>query len=488
MPEWSIFAVVGLAIVAVVLLIVKFHVNPVIALAVGAAAIGLGGGLGATGTVETMATGFGETMAEAGLLIAWGVLIGSMLNRLGAVSRLVETLLRVFGPKGVPYAIAASFATYLQTIFVDVMIVIAAPLARRIAPRLGKAGVGIMSTVFAVSLETGIALMVPGIGAVMIAAALGIPIGQMMLWGFVVVVPTVLVTTFIMTLVMKAGFWNPEKDELAMIDDETVVEEEVRDHARSVAGATRAVPVAKGGGKVDHPADITTGVDVDELDPAVTDRSHTMPLLAQFAPLIVALALIATGAVFDILKLEVPVIQFLGAPAIALLLGVIGTALICRWALPQDDLERTLVHGFKDAGQIFALPGVGGALAGVIAATPLGELLTGYFGASAFAPILLVWVIAAILHVAVGSVTLSAMTAAGILAPVAAQLGINPVLIGLAAGAGALFLIHVTSNTFWLLQSFLGQSVRGALKSVTVGVSVSSVVALGFVLVLSVFL
>jgi H+/gluconate symporter-like permease len=188
MPEWSIFAVVGVAIVAVVLLIVRFHVNPVIALAIGAAAIGLGGGLGATGTVETMATGFGETMAEAGLLIAWGVLIGSMLNRLGAVSRLVETLLRLFGPKGVPYAIAASFATYLQTIFVDVMIVIAAPLARRIAPRLGKAGVGIMSTVFAVSLETGIALMVPGIGAVMIAAALGIPIGQMMLWGFVAVV------------------------------------------------------------------------------------------------------------------------------------------------------------------------------------------------------------------------------------------------------------------------------------------------------------
>jgi H+/gluconate symporter-like permease len=213
-----------------------------------------------------------------------------------------------------------------------------------------------------------------------------------------------------------------------------------------------------------------------------------MPLLAQFGPLIFSLLLIATGALLDIFKIEIPAIQFLGAPAIALLLGVIGTALICRWALPKDELERTLVHGFKDAGQIFALTGVGGALAGVIAATPLGDLLTGYFGASAFAPILLVWVIAAILHVAVGSVTLSAMTAAGILAPVAVQLGINPVLIGLAAGAGALFLVHVTSNTFWLLQSFLGQSVRGALKSVTVGVSVSSVVALCCVLVLSVFL
>ena len=146
------------------------------------------------------------------------------------------------------------------------------------------------------------------------------------------------------------------------------------------------------------------------------------------------------------------------------------------------------MHGFKDAGQIFALTGVGGALAAIIAAGELGDLLTSYFGASAFAPIVLVWIIAAVLHIAVGSVTLSAMTAAGILAPVAATLGLDPILIGLAAGAGALFCIHVTSNTFWLLQMFLGQSVRGALKTVTVGVSVASIVALGVVLVLSVFL
>jgi H+/gluconate symporter-like permease len=339
-----------------------------------------------------------------------------------------------------------------------------------------------------VSLETGIALMVPGIGAVMIAGALGIPIGQMMLWGFVAVVPTVLITTLILTILMRAGFWNPEKDELAMIDDESVVVEEARETARSVAGATRAVPVAARQGQHDNPADTTTGVDVDELEPASADRSRELSLFVQFLPLVVSLLLIAAGAVLDVLGIEIAVMQFLGAPAIALLLGVIGTALICRWALPKNELERTLVHGFKDAGQIFALTGVGGALAAIIAATPLGELLTDAFGASSFAPILLVWVIAAILHVAVGSVTLSAMTAAGILAPVAATLGINPVLIGLAAGAGALFLIHVTSNTFWLLQSFLGQSVRGALKSVTFGVSVSSVVALGCVLALSVFI
>ena len=90
----------------------------------------------------------------------------------------------------------------------------------------------------------------------------------------------------------------------------------------------------------------------------------------------------------------------------------------------------------------------------------------------------MVWVIAAALHIAIGSVTISAITSAGILAPAVAMIGIDPVLIALAAGAGSLFAVHVTSNTFWLLQSLMGQSTRGTLKTCTVGVSVASVVAL----------
>ena len=86
---------------------------------------------------------------------------------------------------------------------------------------------------------------------------------------------------------------------------------------------------------------------------------------------------------------------------------------------------------------------------------------------------------------AVGSVTIWAITAAGVLAPVAPAIGLDPVLIALAAGTGALFAVHVTSNTFWLLQSLLGQSVRGALKTVSFGVSVASVVGLGMTLALS---
>ena len=181
-------------------------------------------------------------------------------------------------------------------------------------------------------------------------------------------------------------------------------------------------------------------------------------------------------------------LALLSDPVVALLLGLVGTCLVGHRHLGQSALDASLSRGLRDSGQILLLNGVGGCLAGVIDQAGLGDILGEFFSANTFAPLLVVWLMAAVLHVAVGSVTISAITAAGLLAPLAPVLGVNPVLIALAAGAGSLFMVHLTSNTFWLLQSLLGQTTRGALKTCSVGVSVASVVAMGPVLALSLVL
>lgn len=493
MPEWYTLAVVGAVIVAVVIAIVRFRINPVIALGLGAAAIGLLTGLGPVSTVEVMTQGFGDVMMEAGLLIAWGVLIGSMLNEMGAITRLVESLMRVFGRRGIPYALGLSLGTYLQTIFVDVMIVIAAPLARRVAPRLGKVGTGIMGVTFAVSLEVGIVMMVPGFAAVALAGLLNVPLGIMLLCGLVVVVPTIVLSILLMTIVFRMGFWKPEKDEQVIVrDEEAERPAEAMVEVEAGAGAEARGSAGSGATSLDSTRTGTLRTSIGGVprgsNTASAREEHERPLILLFAPMLAALVLIAAQAVLTVLELEVPAMQFLGSPVIALLLAVIATGLIGRSTIGVKRVEKALVKGFQDGGQIFVLTGIGGALAAVIAEGDLGTILQGYFQTTAFAPLLLVWAMAAVLHIAVGSVTLSAITAAGIIAPVAAGMGLPPVLIALAAGAGALFCIHVTSNTFWLLQSFLDQSVRGALKTVTVGVSLASIIALGMTLILAVFI
>jgi H+/gluconate symporter-like permease len=463
MSEMAVITHTAIAIVAVVVMIVRFKFNPVVSLVVGSAYLGLATGLGVKKTIDSIMTGFGDIMAEVGLLIAFGVLMGAMLQRTGAIQRLVQALMRVFGAKRMPYALSLTIATLLQSIFLDVLLVISAPLARSLAGKVGKNGTPRMATAMAIGLECGIVLTVPGVGALALAGLLGVPLGKMLLFGLLLVIPTVAISVTIMSFLFNHGWWDSERDEQEFLgsDDET----------------TGFVPDQE-------PVDGSQGAGGVATKPTTAVRAET-PLLVLFAPLLCSLALIAVGAILDAADVHNPVVEFMSSPVVALLIGLVGTSFVGRYALGASAIEKSIATGFKESGQILILTGVGGSLAATIKATGLGDILGEYFTATHAAPLLMVWLIAAVLHVAVGSVTISAITSAGILAPVAPIIGLDPVLIALAAGAGSLFLVHVTSNTFWLLQSLMGQTTRGALKTCSVGVSVASVVAILLILPLS---
>lgn len=473
------------AVLATVVLIVRFRLNPVISLVIGAVYLGLTAGLGVQGTVDAVTGGFGDILADVGLLIAFGVLTGAMLHRAGAIERLVASLLSICGPRGMPYATAVTVGTVLQSIFVDVLLVISAPLARRIAPRIGSHGLPRMATALAIGLECGIVFMVPGVGTVALAGVLGVPMGQMLLAGLIVVVPTVVIATGIMTFLFRRGWWDPERDEqeptwAGMAPSGTDGDEGPGPDTDAAGSGATADPAGPDGTSP-QPSGAATTV-AGRPDGA---RRRPLPLILLFAPLLVGLLLIAAGAVLDAAGVEQPVLVFLGEPVIALLIALVGTTAVVGLAHGRELVEGAVGDGFRESGQILILTGVGGSLATTISDAGLGEILGRYFSANTAAPLLMVWLIAAVLHVAIGSVTISAITAAGVLAPVAPVIGLAPVLIALAAGAGALFAVHVTSNTFWLLQSLLGQSVRGALKTCSVGVSVALVVAILLILPLS---
>jgi GntP family gluconate:H+ symporter len=483
MSDIAVLINTAVAVLAAVVLIVRFRVNPVIALVIGSVYLGLAAGLGVEKTVKTITSGFGEIMVDVGLLIAFGVLMGSILNQSGAIRRLVEHLLDTFGPKRLPYTMGLAIGTVLQSIFLDVLLVISAPLARKLAPKIGKLGTARMATAMAIALECGIVFTVPGVASLALAGLLNVPLGKMLLFGLLLVVPTIIISIAIMTFLFRRGFWNEAKDE-----DHTFVEEEDREGEEEYDGGTRPAagrPQGSGPGS-GGPGTGAAGAQPGRGTVTVAERERKeAPLILLFAPLLTSLLLIGAGAILQILNIDMPWLQLLGEPVIALLIGLIGTCLVTRSAIGQDRVEQAITVGFKESGQILILTGVGGSLAATVAAAGLGDILGGFFSASTVAPLLVVWAIAAMLHIAVGSVTLSAITAAGLLAPIAPAIGLDPVLLALSAGAGSLFMVHVTSNTFWLLQSLLGQSVRGALKSVTVGVSVASVVAMLLILPMS---
>jgi H+/gluconate symporter-like permease len=465
MSDTAIIINTAVAILAIAALIVRFKLNPLIALVIGCCYLGISAGLGVDKTVKAVGDGFGDIMAEIGLLIAFGVLMGALLRDLGAIERLVDRLLHAVGPKRIPHTMALTIATFLQSIYLDVLLVITAPLAKGMAPKLGRFGTARMATALAIGLECGIIFTVPGVGALALAGLLHVPLGTYLLYGLIVVIPTVAIAITITTFLLTRGWWKPQFDEQAPIDPhgaESTVD------AEDAETDEPDLPAEGGGGT------------------AVATRRRTQPkLIVLFAPLVVALLLVATGAIVQIVDWHNEAVALLSSPMVALLIGLVGTCLVGRKYMGQPKVEDALAAGLRQSGQILLLSGVGGSLAQVIKEAGLGDILGKYLSASSWAPLVVVWVIAALLHVAVGSVTISAITAAGLLAPIAPELGLNPVLVALAAGAGSLFLVHLTSNTFWLLQTLMGQTTRGTLKTCSAGVSIASVVAMGPILILS---
>jgi gluconate:H+ symporter, GntP family len=466
----------AVAILAVVLLIIVLKIDPVISLVTGSLYLGIAGGVGVEQTVITIAEGFGGIMAEVGLLIGFGVLIGSLLYKMEALQRLVAVLLTTFGARRLPYALSAALSTVFPSIYVDVQLVLAAPLARSAAPKLGRDGLGVLAGALTAGILVGYVFVVPGLGTVSIAGLLDVPLGTMLVYGLIVGPATALITTFLYSRLVKAGFWNPEKDEHA---SEALLEEEAL-VARADAGARAGTPPQSSSTSSGGTPDAGTAGSAAGAD----RRLPSLPV--SLLPVLIPLVLIASGAIANAVGYSHPAIAFLGDPVLALFLGLVVAYALARRRLGADRTEEALSKGFDTTGQILLITGVGGSLGAVIGATDLDSVLGGLFSAEAGTPvllgILLAWFVAAVLHLAIGSISVAAITAAGILSPIVGELGVPAAIIGLAIGAGALFALHVNSNFFWMFQTLLGVSTRGTLKALTFVTSLASVVALPMIM------
>ncbi|WP_104108170.1 SLC13 family permease [Nocardioides sp. 616] len=439
------------AIVLAIGLIIRLKVDPVISLILASLYLGLAAGVGFTGTIEAIATGFGDIMAEVGLLIGFGVLIGAMLHASGTFRRLVEVLVRVVGATRLPYTLSTLLSTVLPAIYVDVQVVLAAPVARSAAARLGRNGLPLMASALGAGIFAGYVFVVPGLAAISIAGLLDVSLGRWLLFGIVIGPATAIVTSIVMRLLLRSGFWKPDSDE--EVDDALAAQE------------------------------------ADEPTEAGTAKSRALPLVVLLLPILVPLVMIAFGAFADLLDFSTPFIAFLGNANFALFVGLLGAYLLSRVTAGLEATRDSMDRGFHTTGEILLITGVGGSLGAVITETTLDRTLADFFSADSGAPVILsiglAWFIAALLHLAIGSVSVAAITAAGIIAPILDSLSVSPVVIGLAIASGAMFALQVNSNFFWMFKALLGLSTKGTLKTLTLATALASVISLPMVVVAS---
>lgn len=245
--------------------------------------------------------------------------------------------------------------------------------------------------------------------------------------------------------------------------------------------------------------------------PQVYRKSSTNPVLGKYKPFkleetpsfgisvltaMMPVILIAIATIFSfILPKSSPVnevIQFIGAPDLAMLLSLIFAIFTMGIWRKKDmkEIGNTMTESIKQISVMLLIIGGGGAFKQVLVAGGISKYISTLFTNIHMSPILAAWLIAAVLRVSLGSSTVSAMTAAGLVAPMAHQFGANSAmaaLMVLAIGAGSVFCDHVNDAGFWMIKEYFGLSLKETLLSWSTLTSVLAIAGLGAVYAISLF-
>jgi len=177
----------------------------------------------------------------------------------------------------------------------------------------------------------------------------------------------------------------------------------------------------------------------------------------------------------------------LGNPIISLGAAVLFAiwALGLRSGRRLSDVQNLLGKSLAPAATVILIVGAGGGLKEMLVGTHVGDIIAGAVAHWPISPLLLAWLVAALMRIAVGSATVATVTAAGLMAPIQAMHPeVSPELMTIAVAAGGLMLSHVNDSGFWLFKEYFQLTVGETLKSWTLMVSVQSLLGLAGVMLL----
>jgi H+/gluconate symporter-like permease len=177
--------------------------------------------------------------------------------------------------------------------------------------------------------------------------------------------------------------------------------------------------------------------------------------------------------------------QFIQDPTLALLISLLLTIILLR-----QPLSSAMVHcieGVKRIAIIILIIAAGGAFKQILVDSNIGESIKASTSALNLSPLILGWLIAALFRVALGSATVAALTASGLVLPLV-TVGVSPELMVLSVGAGSLFCSHVNDTGFWMFKEYFGLTIQQTFRTWTVMESLISLMGLGGVLLLDFFL
>jgi gluconate:H+ symporter, GntP family len=434
-----------LGIVATVLLISALRVHPFLALIFGSAVLGAVARMPAARIVDSFVGGVGSTVGSVGLLIALGAMIGALLADSGGADLVVDRVVSDVPIRSLPWAVAGVAALIGLPLFFEVGVVLLVPLillvARRVEVPLMKIGIPALA-----GLSVLHGLVPPHPGPLVAIAALKADMGLTLAFGLIIAVPTVIIAGPVFGSVVS----------------------------RIVHVDRAALPA-----------------DCVPADAALATRTRFgSTVLTMTLPVVLMLLRAAGELLLPAASRARVALDVAGTPIVAMLAGVVVAMFTLGAAsgMSRRHVSDSIAGSLPPIAAILLIVAAGGGFKQTLIDAGVGAVVGRAAQGIGISPLILGWLAAVGIRLATGSATVATITAAGIVAPLAAGMDRPAVaLLVLAIGSGSLFFSHVNDAGFWLVKEYFGLSIADTLKSWSVMETIISVVGLAGVLVLRAF-
>lgn len=483
-PE-MLLVLVLVAIVGLVLLIARFRWNAFVALLAASLFVGLAAGMEPLRVVKSFETGLGNTLAQLGMIIGLGTILGKMLAESGGAEVIARTIVGFFGVSRLDYAVMLVAFLVGISVFFGVGIMLLGPIAFTLA-RETRTPILRLALPMAAGLSTAHGLIPPHPGPMAAIATLHADTGKTILWSVIFGLPTALVTGPLLArwvaprVPVEFGGLGAEAIQEADAKGDTGAK---RKPGFGIALVTMLLPVIL--------MLVATVADL-AFAPKTPAPTGAAPSVAT-APAAVAPATPPAPSSTDQVRRWA---DFIGAPTVAMLIAVIFSFVTFgfRCGFDSKQILKFSEQCVAPAASIFLVIGAGGGFTQILKESGVAEAISAYaqkaFGGEHGVPspmlvLFLGWTVAGMLRIAVGSATVAVTTAAGLMLPIVQLPGmrVNPELLVLAMGSGSLILSHVNDSGFWFVKEYLGMSVSQTLRTWTIvetGIAVTSIILILF--------
>jgi gluconate:H+ symporter, GntP family len=433
--------VASAGVALVVLLVTWVRLPAFVALTVASLCVGVGARMPLLEIPRAFQAGVGDTLGFVAMVIALGTVIGKLLAESGGAVVVSNALVRTLGEKRVDWALMLSGFIIGLPVFFQVGLVLLAPVLFTVTRRTGTPLLRVAIPMLA-GLSTTHGLIPPHPGPLAAIERLGADPGRTLFYALIVGFPVAVLS-------------GPLFGRLI---------------SRRIHISTGAM------------ADQLSGTSVSAHPPSlpVTIITMLLPVLLMLA------AALAQGTLPDGTTRRV--FAFVGTPLMAMLLATLVALLTFGRAcgFNRARLLQFAEESLTPIASVLLVVGAGGGFGRVLDIAGVDTAIADAMSGLQLSPLVMGWLIASLLRLAVGSATVAVVTAAAIMVPIAAAApDVNRELLVVSIGAGSLIASHVSDGGFWLVKEYLNMSVPETFATWTVLETIVSIAGLGGVLLLS---